>query len=64
MLLIIELEEDWIHNQNVEVPGKQIQLIKEKENGQLELVPESLSIINGLERSVAICGIVGPYRSG
>ena len=62
--LLLNLDEDWIHHQNVEVPGKPIQLIKENKNGQLELVPEALSIINGLEGSVAICGIVGPYRSG
>jgi hypothetical protein len=60
----LNLYQDWINHQNVEVPGKPIKLIKENENRQLELDNESLNKINGLEGSVAICGIVGHYNSG
>ena len=64
IFLIFNSDEDRIHHQIVEVPGKPIQLIKENKNGQLDLVNKALNIINGLEGSFAICGIVGPYRSG
>jgi hypothetical protein len=55
--LLLNLDEDWIHHQNVEVPGKPIQLIIEKENGQLELVPEALSIINGILTDIVYSSI-------
>ena len=64
MEYIILLSLDWINHEKVKVPGKPIQLIKENDKGELELVHDTLNKIKGLEGSVAIGCVVGPYRSG
>ena len=56
--------DDWTSNQNVKVPGKQVQLIKQDMYGKLVVLEEGLNILNGIKGNIAILNIVGPYRSG
>jgi hypothetical protein len=51
-------------NKNVEVPGQPIQLIKQDVDGNFIVQTEALNILNNLDGNIAVCDIVGPYRSG
>jgi hypothetical protein len=48
----------------VSVPGEPIQLINQNKEGILAINNEALEIIAKLNGNLAVCAVVGPYRSG
>ena len=57
-------ENDGRLNGGVEVEGKPIQLISLDENKKLVVHERALNILRRLRGNVAVCVVVGPYRTG